>query len=70
MPELSIDIHGQRCTIQVYLMAKTVWLAVGEYIGERVRTRGTTALNAVEAWRKAAELKALAANVGAPPHGS
>ena len=46
MREQSIDIRGQRCTIQVYPMGKTVWLAVGEYTGERVRTTGKTALKA------------------------
>ena len=66
MREQSIDIRGQRCTIQVYPMGKTVWLAVGEYTGERVRTTGKTALKAAQAWRRAAELKAPAASVGAP----
>ena len=70
MPERSIYIHGQRWTIQVYPMGKTVWIAVGECIGERVRTTGRTALKAAEAWLRAAELKAPVANADNAPHGS
>ena len=70
MRERSVDICGQRCTVQVYPMGKTVWLAVGEYVGQRVRTRGATPIKAAKAWRKAAELKAPAASMGTPANRS
>ena len=38
-------------------MGKTVWLAVGEYTGERVRTTGTTALKAAETGAEPLSLK-------------
>jgi len=63
MHEQSIDIRGQRCTIEVYQLGKTVWLAVGEFVGKRVRTTGPTASKAAGAWRRAAELKEPAARL-------
>ena len=58
MSEQTIDISGQRFIIQVYPMAKAIWIAVGEHMGEQLRTRGKTATEAVTAWRRAAEFKA------------
>ena len=58
MSEQTIDISGQRFIIQVYPMAKAIWIAVGEHLGEQLRTRGQTATQAVMAWRRAAEFKA------------
>ena len=58
MSEQAIDISGQRFIIQVYQMAKAIWIAVGEHKGEQLRTRGKTATEAVKAWRRAAEFKA------------
>ena len=55
MPERTIDICGRAYEIQVYCLAKRFWVAVGEYLGEQLRTRGSTAGKAVTAWRKAAE---------------
>ena len=55
MPERTIDVRGQAYEIQVYCLAKKFWIAAGEYLGEQLRTRGSTAQKAVMAWRKAAE---------------
>jgi hypothetical protein len=43
--------------IQVYKLAKNVWIAVGEHLGEHLRTRGSSAAKAVSAWRNAAEFR-------------
>jgi hypothetical protein len=56
MPEPTIDVAGQAYEIQVYRLAEGFWLAIGDYLGEQLRTRGSTARKAVMAWRKAAEL--------------
>jgi len=67
MLKQSIEIRDQRCAIEVHRMGKTVWLAVGEYVGQRVRATGTTAQKAAKAWRKVAEFRA---NVSEPVHGT
>ena len=40
-------------------LGKRFWIAAGEYLGEQLRTQGSTAQKAVMAWRKAAEVHAL-----------
>jgi len=55
MPERTIDIGGKAYVIQVYCLAERFWIAAGGYLGEQLRTRGSTAQKAVMAWRKAAE---------------
>jgi hypothetical protein len=57
MPERVIDVGGQACRIQVYRLARSIWVAVGEYLGEQLRTRGNSAGNAAIAWRRAAEFR-------------
>ena len=41
--------------IVVYSASKSQSVAVGEYGGEHVQARGANALNAAEAWTKAAK---------------
>ena len=55
MPERTIDVCGQAYKIQVYCLAKRFWIAVGDYLGEQLRTRGSTSGQAIMAWRRAAE---------------
>jgi hypothetical protein len=57
MSERKIDISGQTYTIQVNRFAKKIWIAVGEYLNEQLRTRGSNAEEAAAAWRKAAEFR-------------
>ena len=56
MLEFTIEVCGQAHKIQVYCFAKSFWVAAGEYLGQQLRTRGSTAGKAVTAWRRAAEL--------------
>ncbi|HVI12270.1 MAG TPA: hypothetical protein VM822_05310 [Pseudolabrys sp.] len=57
MSEHMIDVCGCACKIQVYRVAKNTWIAAGEYLGEHLRTRGSSAARATLAWRKAAEFR-------------
>ena len=57
MAERKIDVEGQTYTIQVYRFAQSIWIAVGEYLGEQLRTRGANAEQAAKAWRRAAEFR-------------
>ena len=59
MPGRTIDVRGQAYEIQVYCAGKRFWIAAGEYLGEQLRTQGSTAQKAVMAWRKAAEVHAF-----------
>jgi len=52
-----IDVCGSACKIQVYRVAKNIWVAAGVYLGEHLRTRGSSAARATLAWRKAAEFR-------------
>jgi len=57
MSEHTIDVCGCAYRIQVYRVAKNIWIAAGEYLGEHLRTRGSSAARATSAWRKAAEFR-------------
>lgn len=37
--------------------SKTVWIAVGEYMGKRIEVQGRTANNAASTWRDAAHYR-------------
>jgi hypothetical protein len=65
MPEFTINVCRQAHKIQVYCLAKSFWIAGGEYLGEQLRTRGSTAGKAVMAWRRAAELRKAVATTEA-----
>jgi hypothetical protein len=41
MSERIIEVSGCACRIQVYQAARNIWIAVGEYLGEHLRTRGS-----------------------------
>ena len=43
--------------ITVQQESKTVWVAVGDYRGERLEVKGKTDTQAVAAWRDVAKLK-------------
>ena len=43
--------------IDVYQKSKTVWIAVGDYMGQRIETKGSTAYTAANRWREAARYK-------------
>ena len=43
--------------ISAYQKSKSVWIAVGEYMGERLETKGPSESAAVKHWREAARYK-------------
>jgi hypothetical protein len=46
----AVDVSGQHYAVQVYQYANHVWIADGKFLGDRLRTRGSTARKAVRAW--------------------
>ena len=57
MEQHTLGASGQRRPIQVYQVAKHVWIADGEALGDQLRVRGSTAGKALIAWHKAAVKK-------------
>lgn len=45
------------CEITLVKKSKTVWIAVGTYMGKEVRVQGRTANNAAAIWRDAAHYR-------------
>jgi hypothetical protein len=43
--------------ISVYKKSKTVWIAVGEYMDERIEVKGSSQSAATAHWREAARYK-------------
>ena len=43
--------------ISVDQKSKSVWIAVGEYMGERLETKGSSESSALKHWREAATYK-------------
>jgi hypothetical protein len=54
MERHTVDAPGRRCSVQVYQVAKHVWVADGEALGDQLRVRGNTSGKALIAWHKAA----------------
>ena len=50
-----VFVAGIPCDIAVYSRSKTAAIAVGEYRGRQIEVRSTSAIDAAEAWAKAAE---------------
>jgi acyl-[acyl carrier protein]--UDP-N-acetylglucosamine O-acyltransferase len=54
MGQHTVEISRQHHAVRVYQVAKNVWIADGEFLSAHLRVRGSTAGNALRAWRKAA----------------
>lgn len=55
--EHTVKVWEQPQKVSVYQSSKTVWIAVGEYMGERVEVKGRTESQALSAWREAARYR-------------
>ncbi len=52
--ERKVNVWGEPFVIRVYEESKTVWIAQGDYVGERIEVKGSTATSAAALWEKAA----------------
>lgn len=52
-----VMVWGKQYEISVYKRSKTVWIAVGEYMRERIETKGASPNAAAAHWRDAAQYK-------------
>lgn len=57
MPERRATVGGEHYFITVDQKSKSVWVAVGDYMGETLRVQGRSEGVAVKRWREAAEYR-------------
>jgi hypothetical protein len=52
-----VTVHGTPCTLIVYQRSKSVWIAVGYYMDERIETKDSRESTAIRRWIEAAKFK-------------
>ena len=52
--ERTVLLYDTPCTIAISHRSETVWVAVGDYIGERIEVKGSSANVAAKHWVEAA----------------
>lgn len=57
MTTITVQVWGTPQTLSVRQKSKSVWIAVGEYHGERLEAKGSSASSAANNWREAARYK-------------
>ena len=55
--ERTVTVWGKPVQISIHQKSKTVWIAIGFYMGERIETKGRSANSAMALWRDAATYK-------------
>lgn len=55
--DVTVSVWDRPYAISVYQKSKTVWIAVGDYEGQRIEVKGRTQSQAVASWRDAARYK-------------
>jgi hypothetical protein len=55
--ERTVLLFDTPCAITISHPSKTVWVAVGDYMGERIEVKGSSANNAVKYWVDAARFR-------------
>ena len=57
MPQHTAYVWGKPYTVTTHQKTKTGWIAVGEYMGETIQTKGRTKGAAVKRWKERAHFK-------------
>jgi hypothetical protein len=57
MPTHQITVWNKTIEVSVTQSSKSVWIAVGEYMGERIETKDATQGSALKRWQEAARYK-------------
>ena len=52
--EHKVTVWSQSHTVSTYQKSKSVWVAVGDYMGERIETKGTSVGSVLTAWKNTA----------------
>ncbi len=57
MPDHKVEVWGRFYTVNTHQKSKSVWIAVGEYMGERIEGKNRSEATAIKRWREAARYK-------------
>jgi hypothetical protein len=57
MTQLTVEVWGEPQMISVYQKSKSVWIAIGNYMGDHLEAQGRSEPTAVKRWREAARYK-------------
>ncbi len=58
MPEQhTVEVWGKSYTVITHQKSKSVWIAVGEYMGQRIEVKDRSKATAIKRWREAARFK-------------
>lgn len=52
--ERQVMVWDKPCRVAVYQTSKSVWVAVGTYLGERIETKDRSEATALKRWKEAA----------------
>ena len=55
--ERRVKVWGKPCSVTVYRESKSVWVAVGDYMGESIRVQDSSKGGATRIWIRAATYK-------------
>jgi len=55
--EYTVEVWGHPHDITVYQKSKSVWIAVGNYMGERIEVKASSPSSAAKHWAQAAKYK-------------
>jgi hypothetical protein len=54
---MRVKVWDKSCEITVYQKSKTVWIAVGDYMGAQIETKGSSQSSAAAHWKDAARYR-------------
>jgi hypothetical protein len=57
MSERIVTVWDKRHTIEVYQKSKSVWIAVGSYMGQHIEVKSSSASSAAKLWAEAARYR-------------
>lgn len=52
-----VEVWGKKIEIDAYQKSKSVWIAVGDYMGERIEVKGPSRGAALKGWIEAARYR-------------
>ncbi len=51
MPEHRVEVWGKSYTVTTHQKSKSVWIAVGDYMGKRIEVKDRSEATAIKRWR-------------------
>ncbi len=57
MPDHTVEVWGKSYTVFTHQRSKSVWIAVGEYMGKRIEVKDRSKATAIKRWQEAARYK-------------